>query len=55
MTIQDVSAIRAMLEYLLADMESVDTVEQCRQKVRNVIELCTMHSIERIREEFGII
>lgn len=47
--------IKAMLEYLLSNMEGLDTAEACRAKVQNAIDLCVMRSIEQLSEEFGLI
>ena len=53
--IENVQDMKAILEYVLAHMEDLDCADECRAKVQNAIDLCTMHSIDQIQEEFGLI
>ena len=47
--------VKTMLEYVLDQMRTCKSVEECHQVIQSAIDLCGAHNSEKLKEEFGIL
>lgn len=47
--------IKTMLEYVLGQMKSCKSAEECHQVMQSAIDLCGAHNSEQLQQEFGLL
>lgn len=47
--------LKTMLEYVLNQMRTCKSTEECQEVMQTAIDLCGAHNVEQLQQEFGVL